>query len=472
MGGVKGLGTDHLLVNLWQNILENAEDYRAGTVVTSIDYLKAFNRMGYQECLAALARNGASTPILELIGTFLTDRVMTVKVGSVMSEERGVNGGCPQGSILGVFLFNATIDDLEEDCGDLGETRRSIRRPSPPIVPSTPSRTNTNTNANTPNDSPIVRPPRRALRRLNYTEELEEPVPHEPNHWTEARWRAALAIFLRFIDDGFCLSRVNFENSIGFEVNGHRYRVKHAVQAQNIFRHVVRNAEQLGMVVNTSKTAMMCVSGALDYEADAFILDENQCRIGCGDSMKILGMKFSNRLDMEDQVKHITKAVRSRYWILRNLKSNGFNSEELVHVYKTMIRPVAEYACSVYHSILTDDQDERLERLQDHALKCIFGPELSARRLRGLAGISTMRERREQLVGKFAHKCANDPAFDHWFPRRTGRATRNKEVYLESNARCDRLKNSPIYYFRRILNGKVGKSYGVRNKSYREDIIE
>ena len=47
-GGVKGLGTDHLLVNLWQQILENAEDYRSGTVVTSIDYSRAFNRMGYQ----------------------------------------------------------------------------------------------------------------------------------------------------------------------------------------------------------------------------------------------------------------------------------------------------------------------------------------------------------------------------------------------------------------------------------------
>ena len=94
-GGVKGLGTDHLLVELWQRVLENAEDYRSGTVITSIDYSKAFNRMGYQECLTALARNGASTPILELIATFLTDREMTVKVGQVFSDPRSVNGGCP-----------------------------------------------------------------------------------------------------------------------------------------------------------------------------------------------------------------------------------------------------------------------------------------------------------------------------------------------------------------------------------------
>ena len=126
-GGVRGLSTDHLLVQMWQKILENAEDYRAGTVVTSIDYSKAFNRMGYQECLAALARNGASTPVIEQIATFLTDRQMSVKAGSVLSKPRAVNGGCPQGSILGVFLFNATIDNLEEGCRELPETRLAIR---------------------------------------------------------------------------------------------------------------------------------------------------------------------------------------------------------------------------------------------------------------------------------------------------------------------------------------------------------
>ena len=105
-------------------------------------------------------------------------------------------------------------------------------------------------------------------------------------------------------------------------------------------------------------------------------------------------------------------------------------------------------------------------------MKCIFGPDLSARKLRALSGLITLRERREEIVKKFALKCANDPVFDHWFPRReVARATRNKEVYLEEKARCERLNNSPLFYFRRILNGKVGKSYGTRNKDYREDIV-
>ena len=84
-----------------------------------------------------------------------------------------------------------------------------------------------------------------------------------------------MAAFFRFIDDGFCLSKINFENSIGFEVNEVFHRIKHAAQAQNVFRHVVRRAEELGMVVNSSKTAIISVSAA-EYNAEAYILDEDQ----------------------------------------------------------------------------------------------------------------------------------------------------------------------------------------------------
>ena len=41
-GGVRGLSTESLLVQFWQEVLENLEDYQAGTVITSIDYSKAF----------------------------------------------------------------------------------------------------------------------------------------------------------------------------------------------------------------------------------------------------------------------------------------------------------------------------------------------------------------------------------------------------------------------------------------------
>ena len=111
---------------MWQKILENAEDNRASTVITSIYCSKAFNRMSFQHCLAALARNGASTQVLQLVATFLTNRTMAVKVGSIESEARPVNGGCPQSSILGVLLFNSTIDDLEEGCDDLVQTKDRI----------------------------------------------------------------------------------------------------------------------------------------------------------------------------------------------------------------------------------------------------------------------------------------------------------------------------------------------------------
>ena len=162
--------------------------------------------------------------------------------------------------------------------------------------------------------------------------------------------------------------------------------------------------------------------------------------------------------------------------MLRNLKRSGFNTGELLTVYKTMIRPVADYAAVVYHSSLTDEQDERLERLQNQALKCIYGPFNSARKLRREAGIQSLRLRRITLCDKFVKKALTNPRFQHWFPLKSGRMSNRlrKQAaapYLEEKARCDRLYNSPLFFFRRRLNGKEGKTYGKRNAQYREDLL-
>ena len=78
-GGVKGRSADHMLIEMWNRICGDLEDCRAATLITSIDYAKAFNRLSFHECLRAFARKGASTDLLRLLATFLSNRTMSVR---------------------------------------------------------------------------------------------------------------------------------------------------------------------------------------------------------------------------------------------------------------------------------------------------------------------------------------------------------------------------------------------------------
>lgn len=86
------------------------EDSRVGSLITTIDYAKAFNRLDFNHCIRQLANKVASNFMLKIVVSFLSERVM---VGSVLSDARFILGGVPQGSLLGVFLFNLSIDDFE-----------------------------------------------------------------------------------------------------------------------------------------------------------------------------------------------------------------------------------------------------------------------------------------------------------------------------------------------------------------------
>ena len=114
-GGTKGCLTAHMLVNIWNELCKNCKDYRSGRVITAIDYSKDFNRVSYQHCLKAFKAKRASTEIIRLLTTFLTNRTMIVKVRNTRSDPKPANGGCPQGLILGVVLFNITTEDLEDE---------------------------------------------------------------------------------------------------------------------------------------------------------------------------------------------------------------------------------------------------------------------------------------------------------------------------------------------------------------------
>ena len=54
-------------------------------------------------------------------------------------------------------------------------------------------------------------------------------------------------------------------------------------------------------------------------------------------------------------------------------EKNGFKTEDLVLVYKSMIRPVAEYCSAFLFSLMSAHDSMELDWIQMQALKSIFG---------------------------------------------------------------------------------------------------
>jgi hypothetical protein len=66
--------------------------------------------------------------------------------------------------------------------------------------------------------------------------------------------------------------------------------------------------------------------------------------------------------------------------------------------------------------------------------------------------IGKLSDRRAAAIEKFAKKCLSGQ-YSHWFPPNRGLCrTRRPKKYHEEYARCERLKNTPIYHKRRLLN--------------------
>jgi hypothetical protein len=230
-------------------------------------------------------------------------------------------------------------------------------------------------------------------------------------------------------------------------------RIKHDIATENIFRRTIHRATAQGMKVNIDKTGMLVVHDSMSYAPEAYIVDSEGSEIhSTSDQLRIVGFNFDHRPDPSLHVEKTIEKVRRRYWVIRHLKQHGLNCQELVKVYCSVLRSVIEYASVVYGPMLTGTQEEELEKLQSQSLKIVFGFDKSYRTVLELSGLETLGERRRAASLRFARKCLTSQ-YSHWFPlNEATRQTRHKKMFREDFARCERLKNSPIYRMRRLLN--------------------
>ena len=68
----------------------------------------------------------------------------------------------------------------------------------------------------------------------------------------------------------------------------------HATESEKMFAHVTKRATLRGMVVNESKTGVLCVSDAISSANKAYIKARNE-KISNKSEMKILGFTMTER---------------------------------------------------------------------------------------------------------------------------------------------------------------------------------
>jgi hypothetical protein len=169
------------------------------------------------------------------------------------------------------------------------------------------------------------------------------------------------------------------------------------------------------MRLNESKTSYIIFTRARQQFATRFTL--NGSLLERKSTIKILGMWLQQDGGWEANTKELCKKAYARLSLLTKLKYSGTSIEDLVHIYKMYIRSKLEYNSVVFHSSLTQQQSNTLDRCEAVCLKIIlqemFISHSAACEMLGLEKLSIRREKR---CLDYAKKCIKHFQNKRMFP--------------------------------------------------------
>ena len=164
------------------------------------------------------------------------------------------------------------------------------------------------------------------------------------------------------------------------------------------------------------------------------------------DHVKLLGITLSNDLTWKRHVDNIVKNAGKRMYMLYQLKRASVNQADLVTIYISVVRPVVEYACPVWHTNLPIYLSDNIEMIQKRAVREIF-PGMCYVDILNHINLSTLKERRDYLCKKyFINMQARSHKVNCLLPKKrlVDYNLRHGNMYPLTVTRTNRFKNSLI----------------------------
>ena len=201
------------------------------------------------------------------------------------------------------------------------------------------------------------------------------------------------------------------------------------------------------MNINSEKSKEMIISythGNLGNEVPNILIEGKV--VERVDHVKLLGITLSNDLTWKRHVDNIVKKAGKIIYMLYQLKRAGVNQADLVTICISVVRPVVEYACPVWHTNLPIYLSDNIEMIQKRAVRAIF-PGMSYVDILNHINLSTLKERRDYLCNKyFINMQARSHKVNCLLPKKrlVDYNLRHGNMYPLTVTRTNRFKNSLI----------------------------
>ena len=108
-GNEKNLSINHYLIKMLHRIPcavdRNSQSEAFAVILNLIDWSQAFDRQSHKLGVQSFVKNGVRPALIPILVSFFKDRHMKVKWNGVTSSSRKLNGGGPQGGLLGILEY-------------------------------------------------------------------------------------------------------------------------------------------------------------------------------------------------------------------------------------------------------------------------------------------------------------------------------------------------------------------------------
>ena len=174
------------------------------------------------------------------------------------------------------------------------------------------------------------------------------------------------------------------------------------------------------------------------------------------EEVKLLGVIIDKELKWDKNTKYLVEKANKKMRMLHLASKFTRNREHLIQIYKTFIRCNLEFSSNVWHSSLTKENRQDLERIQKAALRVILKSDYeNYEKALEMSGLQSLDDRRDVMSLRFAKNCLRNTNFSKLFPKnklKHDMKKRNTSKYVVKRANTERLKRSSIPFMQNQLN--------------------